>query len=340
MAEPASLTERLVAAAGTVSGWFSSPAGQRFKRGSSIALSLLILAVLARAIADIGWDEIIAVVPRTALFWILFVASYLLPPLVDWSIYHRWWRFGPRVIAVFLKRRVLNETISYAGDTYLLAWACDFLGIKFDPDAPVKPIMGRGDGPGLDPRNSPFAAIKDVAIVSGLAGNLATLIMLLVAYAFGRDQIVDSQIDPGLVRPLLLVFAGFIVLNIAIVVFRNRVMSLPTRDNIGTFWWHMLRVVLGQVLIVATWIIALPEIPATTWMLLGALRMVIQRMPLPNKEVLFAAIAAALTGAASIEVAALMAAQGALQLVFHGIAWIAAAGIEASGPLSPKPAAH
>ena len=84
----------------------------------------------------------------------------------------------------------------------------------------------------------------------------------------------------------------------------------------------------AHVLITASWIVALPQIDIDTWILLGALRMVIGRLPLPNKELLFAAIAVSLTGDASVEVAALMAAQGALHLVFHGVAWLAASAIE------------
>ena len=48
-------------------------------------------------------------------------------------------------------------------------------------------------------------------------------------------------------------------------------------------------------------------------------------MPIPNKDILFAAIAVSLTADSSVEVAALMAAQGALILIFHAVAWAFAA---------------
>ena len=85
-----------------------------------------------------------------------------------------------------------------------------------------------------------------------------------------------------------------------------------------------------------SWAAALPAIDAETWFLLGALRMVIGRMPVPNKDILFAAIAVSLAGDAAIEVAALMAAQGALTLVFHGVAWAAAAAQEAVVKPAPQ----
>jgi hypothetical protein len=127
-----------------------------------------------------------------------------------------------------------------------------------------------------------------------------------------------------------------VLLNIGIVLFRNRIMSLPARENMVAFFIHLIRVNGAHILFVASWIVALPMIDFGTWFLLGALRMVVMRMPIPNKELLFAAIAVQLTGSASVEVAALMAAQGALHLVFHAIAWGLASAIEASGPLEDR----
>ena len=112
-----------------------------------------------------------------------------------------------------------------------------------------------------------------------------------------------------------------VVLNVAIVLFRGRVMSLPPRENFFAFRWHLFRVVTIQALLVGSWAVALPGFTAETWFLLGALRMVIGRMPVPNKDILFAAMAVSLTGDSSVQVAALMAAQGALILLFHAAAW-------------------
>jgi hypothetical protein len=86
-------------------------------------------------------------------------------------------------------------------------------------------------------------------------------------------------------------------------------------------------------LLVASWFAALPEVGIGTWLILGALRLVIMRMPVPNKEILFAALAADLTGQASVQVAALMAAQGVLWLACHGLAWVLALAIDNNKPV-------
>ncbi len=337
MPDNPALTKRLVAQGHAIGEWFEGPAGKRFQKYLSFGISAVILVVLFRSIADIGWAEVLGVLPWSLPFWLLFVGSYFLQPLTEWHIYRRWWGFGWPAIAVFLKMRVMNEALfSYSGHTYLLIWAAGRMGIEYDPDAPPKRLLGRGDGPGLDPRTSPFAAVKDMAITSGLAGNFTTLFMLILAMVMGGDRVLSEAVDPATIKLIVWGFGGLILLNVGILIFRSKVMSIPVPDNLFAFRWHLFRVLTAHALIVGSWILALPAIDIDTWVLLGALRMVIGRLPLPNKELLFAAIAVQLTGEASVEVAALMAAQGALHLLFHGLAWTAASAIETA---YPEPAA-
>jgi hypothetical protein len=221
--------------------------------------------------------------------------------------------------------RVMNDALfSYSGHTYMLVWAARHLGIEFDPKAAAPNILGRGNGPGVDPAASPFAAVKDMAITSGLAGNFATLMILGLALTMDGSTALGAALDPRTMRILLWSFAAMVFLNLAIVLLRGRVMSLPPRENFRALCWHLFRVVAIQALLVGSWAVALPGFAAETWFLLGALRMVIGRMPLPNKDILFAAMAVSLTGDLSVQVAALMAAQGGLVLLFHAVAWGAA----------------
>jgi hypothetical protein len=323
-----SLVERLASASEVVRSWTGSPLGQRLGRWFNLLLSVLILLLLARAIANVGWQQVIDVLPASPLFWLTLIGGYLLPPLVEWWIYHRWWGFGPSAIGVFLKMRVMNDALfSYSGHTYLLVWASKFLGFSFDPADPPR-ILGRGGGPGVDPATNPVAAVKDMAITSGIAGVLATLVLLLAAIWVAGTGSLGNSLDPRTVSILVWSFGAMIVLNLGIILFRNNVMTLPVRENMFAFWWHLFRVLAVQALLVASWALALPGIDGRTWFLLGALRMVIMRMPVPNKEVLFAAIAVSLAGDTAQDIAALMAAQGALHLIFHACAWACAAVLE------------
>lgn len=326
--------KRLFGHVAAARAWLETGPGRRVKQGVSILLSLVVLVLLVRAIAALGWREVLAALPASPLFWLLFIGAYLLPPLVDWGICRRWWPINARAIAVFLRMRIMNEALfSYSGHSYLMVWSSRLFGQPFDPDHSPR-IMGRGRGPGLDPATNPVAAIKDMAITSGLAGNLATLILLLMALAMGGGPVIGAAMDPRTVSLLVWAFAAMVVANLGIVLFRHRVMSIDARENGIAFLLNLARVLTAHFLLVGSWVVALPMIDLGTWFLLGALRMVIMRMPVPNKELLFAAIAVELAGDGSAAVAALMAAQGALHLLFHGLAWGAAAALEAGGPLT------
>lgn len=319
--------------------WLSTPRGKNARKWLNIALSGIILLILARAISHVGWRHVIGILPANPLFYLLFAAAYLIGPFFDWIIYRQWWPIGWRSISVFLRKRVMNESLfSYSGDTYLLVWISRVLGLRYDPDAPREPLLGRGDGPGVDPRQRPLHAIKDMAILSGMAGNIVTFLFVVLALVLGGGSIMTHSLDRKVIDIIGVVFAVLVLINIGILVFASRVMSLPRAQNIGLLRLHLVRVTLGHVFIIGSWIVALPEIGIRGWLLLGAMRMMIARLPLPNKELLFAALAAGLTGPASTTVAALMAAQGALHLAGHGIAYAASVLIRASGDMALQPA--
>ncbi|MFN7398198.1 MAG: hypothetical protein ACK5SX_03830, partial [Sandaracinobacter sp.] len=81
------------------------------KRLLSFSLSAAILAYLINAVAKIGWQEVLAVLPANPLFYLLVAMSYMVTPMTEYVIFRRWWPLTPRALAVFSKKRVLNEAI-------------------------------------------------------------------------------------------------------------------------------------------------------------------------------------------------------------------------------------
>lgn len=284
------------------------------KRLLSFGLTAAILAYLVRAVANIGWQEVLDVLPANPVFYLLVAMSYMATPVTEYIIFRRWWPLTPRALAVFSKKRVLNEAVfGYSGDAYLFMWAKKALGAR---------EVGAG----------PLAAVKDVAITSALAGNVATLLMLGLALSMGGGEAVQAAFTGGAMRSVGFGFAFVISISLAILLFSRRVMSLPLRENFVIFLLHCARLLIGSALLLMAWIVALPSVDVGTWIVLGALRMVVTRLPfVPNKELLFAAIGVSLTGSAAPEVAALMAAAGALHLVSHVISYVGASTIESRG---------
>jgi hypothetical protein len=312
--------------------WFKTAGGRRVQLIASAVMSVAIIGLLIRAIVDVGWHELSAVTPRKPAYWLLFGAFYFFHPLMEYQIFREWWGLRWRALSTFLKRRVMNETLfSFAGDAFMMGWAATRFNIEFNPADPTA-RLGRGDGPGTHAREAPIAAIKDVAITSGLAGNLFTLLMLILAIMLGGKTIMASDIDPTTVRRLVIGFGLLLLLSLTILFNRNKLLTLPVADNLRTLLLHFVRVSAMHFLLVATWLVALPAIGIGTWLVLGALRLIIGRMPVPNKELLFAALAVSLTGDASVQVAALMASQGVLYLAAHGLAWLMAIIIDKTEP--------
>lgn len=297
------------------------PAAQRLL---SLLLSAAIFLYLADAVAEIGWGEVLAVLPANPIFYLLVAASYLTTPIIEYVIFRRWWPLRACSIAVFAKKRVLNEAVlGYSGDAYLYLWARKHLAAR---------DLGAG----------PLAAVKDVAITSALAGNLATLLMLALAFLLGKGTTVQEAFSGASMRPIVGGFIFVISISLGILLFSRKVLSLSAKENFQLFLLHCLRLCLASALLLLAWIMALPAVAVGTWVVLGAFRMVVTRLPfIPNKELLFAAISVSLTGHAAPQVAALMAAAGALHFAGHLLSYLCATLTERSADplLDAAPAA-
>ncbi len=308
-----SLDRRLDSARALVAGLPQPSAAAR--RFLSLGLSAAILAYLLHAVSDIGWREVIDVLPASMWFYVALALSYMATPLTEYWIFRRWWPITPRALSIFSKKRVLNDAVlGYSGDAYLFMWARRALGAR---------EVGAG----------PLAAVKDVAITSALAGNAATLLMLAAALLVGGGPAVEEAFEGNAMKSVGIGFVFVMSISVMILLFSSRVMSLSMRENAIVFAAHCARLLFASALLLVAWWMALPEVAFGTWLVLGALRMVVTRLPfVPNKELLFAAIGVTLTGDAAPEVAALMAAAGALHMVGHVLAYAGASIIEGRGP--------
>lgn len=282
----------------------------------SLAVSAAIFGYLLLALGDIGWTEVAAVLPRTPGFYLLVAASYLALPAMDFVIFRRWWPIRAGAIGPVLRKRVLNDAVlGHSGDAYFFLWARHALA-------------------GRQLRAAPLAAVKDVAIMSALAGNVATLTMLGLAFGLGGGTVVQQAFAGEAMRSVGLGFAFVISISLAILLFSRKVLSLPRGELAITFLLHLLRLALMAALLILAWALALPDIAIGTWIVLEALQLVVTRLPfVPNKELLFAAISVTLTGDAAPAVAALMAAAGALYVLGHVLCYVGAslAGSRAAG---------
>ncbi|MFM5954769.1 MAG: hypothetical protein ACKOPE_10790 [Novosphingobium sp.] len=258
----------------------------------SMLVSLAMLVAVVFQFRDLSFDTVADLIPTHPGFWMLFVVFYLIPPFSEWIIYRRLWNM-PFVagMGALIRKLVSNELLlGYLGEAQFYAWARSRL--KFVA--------------------APFGAIKDVTILSALVGNFATLAMLVWAWPL----ISSGQL--GLEGRTVFISLGVVlVTSFAILLFRQKLFSLPKSDLWFIAIVHLVRIVAYVVLSAVMWHLILPAVEVSLWIVMATLRMLVSRLPLlPNKDVVFAGVAVFLLGH-DVEIAGLMTLMAVLLLVTH-----------------------
>ena len=259
---------------------------------AGVVFSVAILVAVAWHLGDERLSQTVDHLPASPAFWLVFVAFYLTQPLADWVIFRRLWSLPVGGLVPLLKKRVSNELLlGYSGEVYFYAWARQNLRLT----------------------TSPFGAVKDVTILSALMGNLVTLVLLTGAAPLLIR--VPPTLALGLNAWAIFGSLAFVIAcSAGVLLFRNRVLSLSRVELRFTAATHLARILIGLGLSALMWHLALPGIALGWWVVLATWRQLVSRLPLlPNKDVMFAALAVVLVGEQN-GIAALMALIAALLL--------------------------
>ncbi|WP_375429002.1 hypothetical protein [uncultured Sphingomonas sp.] len=264
-------------------------ARRRWPAWAGAALTLLMIAGLARELLGDGLDGLTRSVPGSPLFYGFFALAYLALPVTDYLIFRRLWRIPAAGLAATLKKRVANEILfSYSGEAYFYSWA-------------------RANAPMVA---APFGAVKDVSILSAMAGNAVTLALMALSIPLGA-----ALLPAGMEATAGWSAAVLVATSLPFLLFRGRVFSLDR----PALWWifgaHCGRLVAGSLLLALAWEAALPGASMAMWLFLAAGRLLVSRLPfVPNKDLLFANLAIMVLGGNG-PLSELMAFTAALTLV-------------------------
>lgn len=237
----------------------------------SLGLSLALLGALGSKLANIGFADLLRGVPASPIFWIAFSTYYLALPASEWLIFRRLWKIPPAGFAALLRKLVSNEILfGYSGEAYFYGWARRHARMAA----------------------APFGAIKDVSILSAVAGNLMTLAMLALAWP------IIGRIAPEFHgRTVALSAAVIIGLSLALLAFRHRIFSLPRAELRMIFGVHVSRLLFTTFLSGLMWHSALPAVSMGWLLILATLQLLVTRLPfVPNKDIVFASVALFLLG--------------------------------------------
>lgn len=234
-------------------------------------LTMLMIVGVGRELLDSGLSGLHRAVPRSPWFFLVFAAMYMVPQTFDYLIFRRLWRIPPAGLVALIKKRIANEVlIGYSGEAYFYAWA----------RARAKMVA------------APFGAVKDVSILSAIAGNAITLLMVAVALPLGH-----ALLTPHALRLVEWSAAVSIAISLPFLIFSRRVFSLPRRELWWVFGMHCARILVGSVMVALAWHFGMPDVGIAMWLFLSAGRLLVSRLPLvPNKDLLFANFAILLIG--------------------------------------------
>lgn len=265
----------------------------RLRGAMSLPIAFTGLIALAVILTLRGMDTqaVLAMVPRSASFWLVFAAFYLCGPMSEWIIFRRLWALPAGCFGALMRKLVCNELLlGYLGEAYFYTWARRHSAMT----------------------NAPFAAIKDVAILSAMVGNAVTLILLGLTWPIVRSTPLGME-NSSVVFSL----GAVLVTSIAIMAFRRRLFSLDRRELAFISTMHLARIVVATLLSALLWHMVLPDVPVVWWLFLATLRLLISRLPfVPNKDVVFAGLAV-LTLGHETSIAMLMTMMASAILLVH-----------------------
>jgi hypothetical protein len=254
-------------------------------------LSLIVVGAAIYQARDLDIAKIFEMVPTSPTFWGMFAISYLIGPASDWLIFQRLWGVGTNAFGALVRKLIYNELlVGYLGEVYFYGWARQ--NLKFV--------------------TTPFGAVKDVAVLSAIAGNVTTLVFLAVASPFVMLLPLHDH-----VTAIGWSIAFVIGTSLAVILLRRSLFSLERKELKMVFAIHLFRILATTILSAALWHLVLPDVELGWWLILVTIRLLISRLPfVPNKDVVFAGIAVLALGR-EVEISALMALMAGLIVTAH-----------------------
>jgi hypothetical protein len=262
------------------------------------AISLAILIAVLFAMRDLRWNDVRAAVPTSIGFWVVFAIYYFTPVALDWAIFRYLWGIPASGFVALLRKLVSNDLLfGYVGEVYFYGWA----------RKKMKMVA------------APFGAVKDTAILSALAGNIATLVMMAFAYPLVQQLQFHVISERLRVSETMLWVSVFMVVGIPTLalLIGNRLFSLTKAQLAVVGSLQMTRVVATTGLAALAWSLALPQVALGEWIILATVRLIISRLPfVTQKDIVFAGIAVLAVGH-DLEIATLITFWAAIQFAAH-----------------------
>ena len=246
-----------------------------------VLFALGIVAYLIYELQGVSWTEIRAALPVHPLFYVLLLVLYFLVPFAELCVYRITWAFEAwRSVPAFLKKRIYNtDVLGYSGELYFYTWARKNVGLS-DLDL--------------------LKTIRDQNIVSSAASTMIAVVLVAIFLYTGQINVLAWI---GQQETAYLVGGAVVLLVLAVLAVRLRkfLFSMAFKTASLIFIIHLARLVVGQVLQIGMWAVAMPEVPLPIWFTYAAASIIVTRIPfIPNRDLIFLGIGVSLSGVVNI----------------------------------------
>ena len=276
-----------------------------------------VVAYLLFRLTNVGWGDVLDNLPQSPWFYIFFLLRFVALPVSELAIYEIVWQ-APLLkhFFVFIRKRVYNFAVmGYSGEAFLTLWARRRLRLS-----DKKIIVG----------------VKDNNLLSAFTSNSATVLLIFfLASTGGLRAALDAFPGAGLL--FALAFLSAATLAILVIIFRRRLIDLPSGVIPVLLTVHGIRQLLIIGLHAAMYAAALPGAPLQAWLIFIAMQLVLSRIPfLPNQDVVYLTAALTLSpivGMPEAAVAGMLVAEAGLSQLFNAILFAATAPLARSTPV-------
>ena len=289
--------------------FFERPGVARATRMAQRLLLAAIVVYLIFKLSEVGWGAVVDALPVSPWFYALFALRFFALPLTEIPAYELVWRrplWGH--VAAFIRKRVFNFAVGgYSGEAFFTLWARRRLDLT---DREI--LIG----------------VKDNTLLSALASNVATVILVAALAATGG---LKAGIDalPGSTYLFLIAFLTALFLSVAVFVFRRKLINLPEGVMPKLLAIHGARVALVMALQAGMYAAALPGASLPAWFMFIALQLVLSRIPfLPNQDLVYLTAAlhlSGIVGASEAAIAGMLVAEAGLSQALNFLMFAATA---------------
>lgn len=226
-----------------------------------------VLVWLGYKLYQVGWQEVLQHLPVNPAFYLIYPLLYLSNPVVQIIIYRCTWEFNVlKSIPAFLIKRIMNaEVLGYSGEVYFFAWLKKEISVKSRKIVEV---------------------LRDYNIISAGSTNIMSILLLSGYLIFGQLELSHLMGDLN----LLYFGAGAVIVIVFFALtyrFRKYIYSTSLKMTSFVGGMHMIRMVSGLFIQIVLWSIAIPEVPLNIWITYTALAVIVSRIPISNKQLIF-----------------------------------------------------